>query len=87
MIKIITSILIEIQYILILLINKLDSLNLVEPLDLRITSKTMATTMDYSDCVYWDTSSDDYFKAMNPLIVIKLGEIVYTSVMLVFQKK
>ena len=69
------------------LINKLDSLNLVEPLDLRITSKTMATTMDYSDCVYWDTSSDDYFKAMNPLIVIKLGEIVYTSVMLVFQKK
>ena len=37
------------------LIDKLDSLKLVEPLDLRITTKTLDTVMDYpKTAVYWD---------------------------------
>src|SRR5215211_3879132 len=68
------------------LIDKLDSLKLVEPLDLRITTKTLDTVMDYSDAVYWDTSDDDEFKKNHPLILIKIGNILVTSVMLVFKK-
>src|SRR5918999_4073095 len=68
------------------LIDKLDSLKLVEPLDLRITTKTLDTVMDYPDAVYWDTSDDDEFKKNHPLTLIKVGNILVTSVMLVFKK-
>lgn len=69
------------------LIDKLDSLKLVEPLDLRLTTTTIDTFMDYSECVYWDTSNDEDFKSRHPLIVIKNKDILFTSVMLVFKKE
>lgn len=69
------------------LIDKLDSLKLVEPLDLRITTKTLDTVIDYPDAVYWDTSDDDEFKKKHPLILIKVGNLLLTSVMLVFKKQ
>lgn len=69
------------------LIDKLDSLKLIEPLDLRLTTKTIDTIMDYSECVYWDTSNDDVFRSSRPLIVIKHKDILFTSVMLVFKKE
>jgi len=68
------------------LIDKLDLLKLVEPLDLRITTKTLDTVMDYSDAVYWDISNDDGFKKSHPLVLIRVGNMLLTSVMLVFEK-
>jgi SAM-dependent methyltransferase len=68
------------------LIDKLDSLKLAEPLDLRITTKTLDTVLDYPNAVYWDTSDDDEFKKNHPLTLIKVGNILVTSVMLVFKK-
>ena len=69
------------------LINKLHSLKLVEPLDLRITTKTLDTVIDYPEAVYWDTSDDNEFKRNHPLIIVKVGNILVTSVMLVFTKQ
>lgn len=69
------------------LIDKLDSLKLVEPVDLRITTKTLDKVIDYPDAVYWDTSDDDEFKKSHPLVLLKVGNILLTSVMLVFQKQ
>ena len=69
------------------LIDKLDSLKLVEPLDLRITTKTLDTVMDFPYAVYWYTSEDDEFKKNHPSILIKVGNILFTSVMLVFKKQ
>jgi SAM-dependent methyltransferase len=68
------------------LINKLEKLQLVEPLDLRITTDTLDTVMDHSKAVQWNPSGDE-FKKTHPLIVIKIGDILLTSVMLVFQKQ
>ena len=68
------------------LINKLEKLKLVEPLDLRITTNTLDTVIDYSSAVYWDTSADDEFKKTHPLILLRVRDILLTSVMLVFQK-
>ncbi|MDF2738539.1 MAG: hypothetical protein K0S93_2400, partial [Nitrososphaeraceae archaeon] len=68
------------------LIDKLDSLKLAEPLDLRITTKTLDTVLDYPNAVYWDTSDDDEFKKNHPLTLLKVGNILVTSVMLVFKK-
>jgi len=69
------------------LIDKLDSLKFVEPLDLRITTKTLDTVMDYPDSVYLDTADDYEFQKSHPLILLKVGNILLTSIMLVFQKK
>jgi SAM-dependent methyltransferase len=69
------------------LIDKLDSLKLVEPLDLRITTKTLDTVMDYPEVIHWETSDDYEFKKTHPLILIKLRNILFTSVMLIFQKR
>ncbi|MGI9011696.1 MAG: hypothetical protein ACR2F1_10995 [Nitrososphaeraceae archaeon] len=44
------------------LIDKTDTLKLVEPLDLRITKKTLETVMNFPEVVHWDTSDDDEFK-------------------------
>jgi SAM-dependent methyltransferase len=70
------------------LIDKLDVMKLVEPLDLTISQKTLDKgIIDASNAVDWDTSRvDDDFKQANPYIVIKLGNMLVTSIMLVFQK-
>ncbi len=69
------------------LIDKLEKLQLVEPLDLRLTTNTLDTVIDYSSAVYWDTSmDDDKFKKTHPLILLRVKDILVTSVMLVFQK-
>jgi SAM-dependent methyltransferase len=68
------------------LIDKLKELKLVEPLDLRITTKTLDTVIDYSDAVYWDTSDDNDFKKNHPLLLIRVRNLLLTSVMLVFKK-
>jgi SAM-dependent methyltransferase len=68
------------------LINKLQKLRLVEPLDLRVTTNTLDTVLDYSSAVYWDTSNDYEFKKNHPLILIRVKNILVTSLMLVFQK-
>lgn len=63
-------------------------MKLVEPLDLTISQKTLDKgIIDAADVVKWDTSRvDDNFKQANPIVVIKLGNILVTSIMLVFQK-
>jgi SAM-dependent methyltransferase len=67
------------------LIDKLDSLKLVEPLDLRITLKTLDTVIDFSKAVYLD--NDLNFKKTHSLILLRFRNILFTSIMLVFQKK
>jgi SAM-dependent methyltransferase len=67
------------------LIDKLDSLKLVEPLDLRITTKTLDTVVDYQEVLKRDR--DQNFKKTHPHILLRLGSLLFTSVMLVFQKK
>ncbi|HJU35076.1 MAG TPA: methyltransferase domain-containing protein [Nitrososphaera sp.] len=70
------------------LVDKLDRMKLVEPLDLTISQKTLDKgIIDAAKAVDWDTSRvDDDFKKANPYIVIKLGNILVTSIMLVFRK-
>jgi hypothetical protein len=51
---------------------------LVEPLDLRITTRTLDTAMGMFD----DTADIPH-----PHILIRYGDILLTSVMLVFEKK
>jgi SAM-dependent methyltransferase len=68
------------------LIDKLDSLKLVEPLDLRITTKTLDTVMDFETALKWDLL-DSSFKKSHPHILLRVRNILFTSVMLVFQKK
>lgn len=70
------------------LINKLEVMKLVEPLDLTISQKTLDKgIIDAGKAVDWDTSRvNDDFKQANPYIVIKLGNILVTSIMLIFQK-
>ena len=68
------------------LIDKLDSLKLVEPLDLRITTKTLDTVMDGETASKWDIL-DNSFKKSHPHILLRTKNILVTSVMLIFQKK
>jgi SAM-dependent methyltransferase len=58
------------------LINKLEKLQLVEPLDLRITTRTLDTAMGT-----YDTEG-----IAHPHILLRYGDLLFTSVMLVFQK-
>jgi SAM-dependent methyltransferase len=60
------------------LINKLQKLQLVEPLDLRITTRTLDTAMG----MYDDTADIPH-----PHILIRYGDLLIISVMLVFQKQ
>jgi len=71
------------------LIDRLDIMKPVEPVDLTISPKTLDRgIIDSFDAVEWDTSRvDDDFKQVNPYVVIKLGNMLVTSIMLVFQKK
>jgi SAM-dependent methyltransferase len=68
------------------LIDRLDKLKLVEPLDLRITTNTLDTVIDYnSEARIWDTLDWEY-KRTHSHIVIKYYNILLTSVMVVLQK-
>src|SRR5215212_5395184 len=68
------------------LISKLGKLKLVEPLDLRITTSTLDTVIDYNfEAKIWDTLDSEY-RRTHSHIVIKYYNILLTSVMLVFQK-
>ena len=68
------------------LIDKLDSLKLVEPLDLRITTKTLDTVMDGETASKWDIL-DNSFKKSHSHILLRNKNILVRSVMLIFQKK
>jgi SAM-dependent methyltransferase len=68
------------------LIDKLERLQLVEPLDLRITTRTLDTVLDFfSIDVNWN-NLDVEFKKTHPLILLKVRNILFTSLMLVFVK-
>jgi SAM-dependent methyltransferase len=69
------------------LIDKLERLKLVEPIDLRITSKTLDTVIDFFTIdVNWDKMDNDY-KKTHPVILIRARNILFTSIMLVFRKQ
>jgi hypothetical protein len=70
------------------IIDRLTVMKLVEPLDLTISPKTLDKgIIDAYKVVDWDTNrADENFKQANPYLVIKLGKILVTSIMLVFQK-
>jgi len=69
------------------LIDRLEEMRLVEPLDLRISSRTLSTILDVADAFNWDTNKvDDTYKLQQPCLVLKLQNILVTSIMLVFQK-
>jgi SAM-dependent methyltransferase len=69
------------------LIDKLERLKLVEPLDLRITSKTLDTVIDFFTIdSNWDKLDNDY-KKTHPVILIRARNILFTSIMLVFRKQ
>lgn len=68
------------------LIHKVKALRLVEPLDLNITVKTLDTVLDFFRVdMNWDKFDDD-FKRQHPLILLRVRNILFTSIMLVFQK-
>jgi len=67
------------------LINRLDILKLVE-LDLRITTNTLDTVMDYPSVANWNASPEE-FKKSHLVILIRFKSILLTSVMIVFQKQ
>ena len=70
------------------LIDKLEGMHLVEPLDLGITARTLDTVMDVRDAEKWDRSEfSDEYKATHPCILLRSRDILLTSVMLVFQKQ
>jgi SAM-dependent methyltransferase len=68
------------------LINKVESLRLVEPIDFTISAQTLDTILDFFTIdVNWDKFDDD-FKRQHPLIVLRARNILFTSIMLVFSK-
>jgi SAM-dependent methyltransferase len=67
------------------LINKLEYLRLVEPLYLGTTTKTLNTVIDFSMDMNWDSLESD-FKKIHPLILVRLRNILFTSIVLVFKK-
>jgi len=69
------------------LIDKLERLKLVEPIDLRITSKTLDIVIDFFTIdMNWDKMDNDY-KKTHPVILIRARNILFTSIMLVFRKQ
>ena len=69
------------------LIDKLERLKLVEPLDLRMTTKTLDTVMDYYPVgINWG-NMDNEFRKNHPHILLKIKNILWTSIMLVFKKQ
>ena len=69
------------------LIDKLDKLKPVEPLDLRMTANTLDTIIDHFTIdANWD-SVDEEYKKSHPLVLLKIRNILFTSIMVVFQKQ
>jgi SAM-dependent methyltransferase len=69
------------------LIDKLEKLKPVEPLDLRITTNTLDTVIDHFTIdANWDDMDEEY-KKTHPLILLKIRNILFTSIMIVFQKQ
>jgi SAM-dependent methyltransferase len=68
------------------LIDKLGVLQLVDPLDLRITANTLDTVAEYySVALEWKYRNKE-FKKNHPHIVVRHKDILITPIMLVFQK-
>ena len=68
------------------LIDRADALQLVEPLDLWMTAKTLDTILDFFTIdVNWNKLSEE-FKRDHPLILLRARNMLFTSVMLVFAK-
>jgi SAM-dependent methyltransferase len=68
------------------LIDKVESLRLVGPIDFTISARTLDTVLDFFTIdVNWDKFDDD-FKRQHPLIVLRARNILFTSIMLVFSK-
>lgn len=69
------------------LIEKLDELELVEPLNLEVSPRSLDTVLDVADAYNWDTNRcDEDYKRQHPYVVLRMGNILVTSVMLVFKK-
>ena len=66
------------------LIDKLDSLKLVEPIDLRITPKTLDTVIDFSKAVYLD--NDLNFKKLIHIFYYDLEIFYFNQSCLSFQR-
>jgi SAM-dependent methyltransferase len=68
------------------LLTKLTNLQLVEPLDLSISPKTLDTVLDYfSTGLNWQKLSEEQKEAC-PHILLKRKNLLWTSIMLVFEK-
>jgi SAM-dependent methyltransferase len=68
------------------LIDNLEHLKLVEPLDLAVSPRTFETVMDYyPTALYWQKRGAS-FKKSHPHIILRKKNILWTSIMLVFQK-
>ncbi len=69
------------------LIDKLGKLKPVEPLDLRMTASTLDTIIDHFTIdANWDNVDEEYKKS-HPLLLLKIRNILFTSIMVVFQKQ
>lgn len=68
------------------LINKVESLRLVTPIDFNVSAETLDTVLDFFKIdVNWN-KFDDEFKRQHPLIILRARNILFTSIMLVFSK-
>ncbi len=68
------------------LINKMESLQLVTPIDFAVSAETLDTVLDFFKIdVNWN-KFDDEFKRQHPLIVLHARNMLFTSIMLVFSK-
>jgi SAM-dependent methyltransferase len=69
------------------LIDKINKLKPVEPLDLRMTASTLDTIIDHFTIdANWDNVDEEYKKS-HPLVLLKIRNILFTSIMIVFQKQ
>jgi SAM-dependent methyltransferase len=68
------------------LIDRLDNLKLVEPVDLTLSPLTLDGVLDYfPEGLNWDKRSDE-FKRLHPHVLLRKKDILFTSIMLVFAK-
>lgn len=68
------------------LLNKVDLLKLVTPIDFGVSAETLDTLLDFFRIDMNWNKFDDEFKRKHPLIVLRARNIVFTSIMLVFSK-
>lgn len=67
-------------------IDRVDTLQLVQPLDLGMSARTLDTVLDFFTVdVNWNKLSEE-FKKDHPLILLRARNILFTSIMLVFSK-